>query len=43
MPSSLSIVLRSLGIDKVEAEILPDQKSEPARKHKAAGQVVAMA
>ena len=36
-------VARRLGIDEVEAEVLPEQKSEVVRKHKAAGQVVAMA
>ena len=36
-------VARRLGIDEVEAEVLPEQKSEVVQKHKAAGQVVAMA
>jgi Cu+-exporting ATPase len=36
-------VARRLGIDEVEAEVLPEQKSEVVRKRKAAGQVVAMA
>ncbi|MFL5333562.1 MAG: copper-translocating P-type ATPase, partial [Geminicoccaceae bacterium] len=36
-------VARKLGIDEVEAEVLPDQKSEVVRRHRAAGQVVAMA
>jgi len=36
-------VARQLGIDEVEAEVLPDQKSEIVRRHKAAGEVVAMA
>jgi Cu+-exporting ATPase len=36
-------VARRLGIDEVEAEVLPEQKSEVVRKHKAAGKVVAMA
>jgi Cu+-exporting ATPase len=34
---------RRLGIDDVEAEVLPDQKSEVVRRHKTAGRVVAMA
>lgn len=34
---------RQLDIDEVEAEVLPDQKSEVVRRYKAAGQVVAMA
>ena len=34
---------RRLGIDEVEAEVLPDQKSAVVARHKAAGQVVAMA
>ena len=36
-------VARQLGIDEVEAEVLPDQKSEVVQRHKAAGEVVAMA
>ena len=36
-------VARRLGIDEVEAEVLPEQKSEVVQKHKAAGKVVAMA
>jgi P-type Cu+ transporter len=36
-------VARRLGIDEVDAEVLPDQKSNVVRKRKAAGQVVAMA
>jgi Cu+-exporting ATPase len=36
-------VARRLGIDEVEAEVLPEQKSEVVQKRKAAGQVVAMA
>jgi Cu+-exporting ATPase len=36
-------VARQLGIDEVEAEVLPDQKSAVVRQHKAAGEVVAMA
>lgn len=36
-------VARRLRIDEVEAEVLPERKSEVIQKHKAAGQVVAMA
>ncbi len=36
-------VARRLGIDEVEAEVLPDKKSEVVGKHKAAGHRVAMA
>ncbi len=36
-------VARRLGIDDVEAEVLPDQKSSVVQRHKAAGRVVAMA
>ena len=36
-------VARQLGIDEVEAEVLPEQKSAVVQKHKAAGEVVAMA
>jgi Cu+-exporting ATPase len=36
-------VARLLGIAEVEAEVLPEQKSEVVQKRKAAGQVVAMA
>ena len=36
-------VARRLGIEEVEAEVLPDQKSEVVRRLKAAGRVVAMA
>jgi Cu+-exporting ATPase len=36
-------VARRLGIDEVEAEVLPEQKSEVVQKRKAAGHVVAMA
>ena len=36
-------VARRLGIDEVEAEVLPEQKSDVVRKRKAAGEVVAMA
>jgi Cu+-exporting ATPase len=36
-------VARRLGIEEVEAEVLPEQKSEIVQAHKAAGQIVAMA
>ena len=36
-------VARRLGIDAVEAEVLPDQKSAVVQRYKAAGRVVAMA
>ena len=36
-------VARHLGIDEVEAEVLPDQKSAVVKRHQAKGQVVAMA
>src|SRR5215218_9294333 len=36
-------VARRLGIDDVEAEVLPEQKSAVVARHKAAGSVVAMA
>jgi len=36
-------VARRLGIEEVEAEVLPDQKSEAVRRYKAQGRVVAMA
>ncbi|MCL4765461.1 MAG: heavy metal translocating P-type ATPase [Hyphomicrobiaceae bacterium] len=36
-------VARQLGIDEVEAEVLPEQKSAVVQKHKEAGEVVAMA
>src|SRR5215212_4391125 len=36
-------VARDLGIEEVEAEVLPDQKSAVVERHKAAGRVVAMA
>ena len=36
-------VARQLGIDEVESEVLPDQKSAVVQRHKAAGEVVAMA
>ncbi|MGH7005475.1 MAG: HAD-IC family P-type ATPase, partial [Alphaproteobacteria bacterium] len=36
-------VARRLGIDEVEAEVLPEEKSAVVQRHKAAGAVVAMA
>src|SRR3546814_5784546 len=36
-------VARELGIDKVEAEVLPDQKGEVVKRLQAEGRVVAMA
>jgi Cu+-exporting ATPase len=36
-------VAARLGIDNVEAEVLPEQKSAIVRRHRAAGRVVAMA
>jgi P-type Cu+ transporter len=36
-------VARKLGIDTVEAEVLPEQKSESVRRLQAAGRIVAMA
>jgi Cu+-exporting ATPase len=36
-------VARQLGIDEVEAEVLPDQKSAVVQRYKAAGSIVAMA
>jgi Cu+-exporting ATPase len=36
-------VARQLGIDEVEAEVLPDQKSAVVQRYKAQGRVVAMA
>jgi Cu+-exporting ATPase len=36
-------VARRLGIDDVEAEVLPDEKSAVVQRYKAAGRVVAMA
>jgi len=41
--TTAAAVARQLGIDEVEAEVLPDQKSDVVRRHRAAGQVVAMA
>ena len=39
----MKAIARQLGIDEVEAEVLPDQKSAVVQRHKAAGEVVAMA
>lgn len=36
-------VARQLGIDEVEADVLPDRKAAVVERHKASGQVVAMA
>ncbi|TXN25313.1 heavy metal translocating P-type ATPase [Methylobacterium sp. WL19] len=36
-------VARQLGIEEVEADVLPDRKAAVVERHKAAGQVVAMA
>jgi Cu+-exporting ATPase len=36
-------VARKLGIDDIEAEVLPQQKGDVVKKHKADGRVVAMA
>ena len=36
-------VARKLGIEEVEADVLPDRKAAVVERHKAAGQVVAMA
>ena len=36
-------VARKLGIDEIEAEVLPQEKGEIIRKHKAEGRIVAMA
>jgi len=36
-------VARRLGIDEVDAEVLPEQKSEVIKRHKAEGRLVAMA
>jgi P-type Cu+ transporter len=41
--TTAAAVARKLGIDEVEAEVLPDQKSDVVLRHKAAGRVVAMA
>src|SRR3546814_4507699 len=36
-------VARKLGIDEIEAEVLPQEKGAIVKKHKAEGRVVAMA
>jgi Cu+-exporting ATPase len=41
--STAAAVGRKLGIDEVEAEVLPDQKRDVVRRLKAAGRLVAMA
>jgi len=41
--TTASIVARSLGIDRVEAEVSPDQKAEVIKKLQAEGRIVAMA
>ncbi len=41
--TTAKVVARRLGIDEVEAEVLPEQKSDVVRNRKAAGEVVAMA
>jgi Cu+-exporting ATPase len=41
--ATASAVARRLGIETVEAELLPDQKAEVVRRLQASGQVVAMA
>jgi Cu+-exporting ATPase len=42
-PTTAGAVARRLGIDEVEAEVLPEQKGEAIRRLQAAGRVVAMA
>jgi Cu+-exporting ATPase len=42
-PTTAQAVARELGIDSVEAEVLPEQKSEVVRRLQAEGHVVAMA
>jgi Cu+-exporting ATPase len=42
-PTTAQAVARKLGIDEVEAGILPDQKGEVVKRLQAAGHVVAMA
>ena len=42
-PTTARAVARRLGIDDVEAEVLPDQKSAVVQRYKANGRVVAMA
>jgi len=41
--TNADVVARALGIDEVEAEVLPQQKGEVVRKLKAKGRIVAMA
>ncbi|MBI2293679.1 MAG: heavy metal translocating P-type ATPase [Betaproteobacteria bacterium] len=41
--TTAAAVARKLGIDEVEAEVLPQEKGEIVRKHRAEGRVVAMA
>lgn len=41
--NTAEVVAREMGIDRVEAEVLPQQKSEIIQKLKSEGQVVAMA
>src|SRR3546814_8342779 len=41
--TTAAAVARKLGIDEVEAEVLPQEKGGIVKKHKAAGRVVAMA
>lgn len=41
--NTASVVARELGIDRVEADVLPHQKGETIRKLKASGKIVAMA
>ena len=42
-PTTARAVAAELGIDEVEAEVLPDQKSAVVQRYKAEGRVVAMA
>jgi len=41
--TTASIVARSLGIDRVEAEVMPDRKAEVIKKLQGEGRIVAMA
>lgn len=41
--NTAEVIARELGIDRVEAEVLPDQKNEVIRKLQAQGKIVAMA
>jgi Cu+-exporting ATPase len=41
--TNADVVARALGIDEVEAEVLPQEKSDVVRKLKAQGRIVAMA